>query len=270
MREDEKLRSGMATCFSGIVLWILVSVLGPSVSQNAPYFQDFEKVFTTVKTVTLIVAALSFIIGVLFIVESATQCNVFELIIETFTTSDEFDERTLNLFYIDKKHHKKYVKIKMKHLSEDTAHLLYYNIQQPLKELYAQAKEHDKEEVFVTFEPYIIAIGSELTSAIRECITKQMEERLLERIPVVTQTISWMQERLQREIEEEIREEKEMEELKNDILIADYHPMEVLENLNTLLRDDPYLNDTTERVDDDSKKKERKNKKNADTKKRKK
>lgn len=247
--KEQKIDEGVVLIFISffqIVVIIMLNIIGPVFSQVDPLFAT---ILSAIKIFSGISSFLSFIFGVNNIVAALTRFDLLDLLLGSFSSVSEFDSKILKIVCIDGKHHRKYVKIRMKHLSEETAYLLWYNIQKPLAELYTESKECGKEDVFSTFEPYITTIGSELESAIRLCRTDEMEKKLLEKVPVVTQTIGWMEKKLQKEVQKDVMEGREIERLQNDIMLTGYHPMEVLENLNTLLRDGPGSQDVAMRLE---------------------
>lgn len=155
----------------------------------------------------------------------------------------------LNLLYLDREKHKKYIRIDTRHLSEYTVDIIRYNTQDALLKLYKLAKENGKEDLYATFEGHIALIGSELSDAVQACVTPEMEKCLMQQMIVVTQTLNVMEKELRAEIEkdaqERVQEQKDIQEMQEkvekiteDELTRDYHPMKTLEIFNDLLKED--------------------------------
>lgn len=155
----------------------------------------------------------------------------------------------LNLLYLDREKHKKYIRIDTRHLSAYTVDIIRYNTQDALLKLYKLAKENGKEDLYATFEGHIALIGSELSDAVQACVTPEMEKCLMQQMIVVAQTLNVMEKELRAEIEkdaqERVQEQKDIQEMQEkvekiteDELTRDYHPMKTLEIFNDLLKED--------------------------------
>lgn len=215
-----------------IITWLMNIIMQFLTTTIDPSMLILPKLATTMVVAIRILAVLATILFLIMAVFS---------IIDSFLTpsSDgEYNPKYIKLLYLDSKQRKKYIKIDIRHLSNKTKDIVRSNTETALDNLYQLAQKYDKEDLFITFEGHINLIASELSESVKACQTPEMEELLMQKLTVVTQTLNYMEKEIKDEITADEAEKAEVKKLTEKILMEDYHPMERLEIFNNLLKED--------------------------------
>lgn len=211
------------------IMYIIMQFLSITIDPSMLILPTFLPTFITLIRILAILTTVIF-----FIIAGFSIIGNFP----TSSSDYEYNPKYIKLMYLDSKRRKKYIKINIRHISDETKNIVRYNTETALNKIYQLAQKHDKEDLFITFEGHINLIASELSESVKACKTPEMEKLLMQKMIVVTQTLNYMEKEIKDEITADEAEKAEVKKLTEKILMEDYHPMERLEIFNNLLKED--------------------------------
>ena len=150
-----------------------------------------------------------------------------------FASLDYYDSSTKTLrFWIIGKREFENIDVKLANLSDSTIEILRTKIETPLKELYEAASKGKRAKAeYRNCSVYIESVADDLNKAISQCENELMEEKLIDKLYIVENSIINIKDRINAAITADKDEERYLKELQ----LESYEPFTLTDNMNKLI-----------------------------------
>lgn len=150
-----------------------------------------------------------------------------------FDSLNYYDSSTKTLvFWVLEKRKFKNIDVKLGSLSDKTIEVLRSKIETPLKELYEAASKGKRAKAeYRNCSVYISSLADDLNKAISQCENELMEEKLIDKLYIIENTITNIKDKINDAITADKDEERYLKELQ----LESYEPFTLTDNMNKLI-----------------------------------
>lgn len=151
----------------------------------------------------------------------------------SFDSLNYYDSSTKTLvFWVLEKRKFKNIDVKLGSLSDKTIEVLRSKIETPLKELYEAASKGKRAKAeYRNCSVYISSLADDLNKAISQCENELMEEKLIDKLYIIENTITNIKDKINDAITADKDEERYLKELQ----LESYEPFTLTDNMNKLI-----------------------------------
>lgn len=143
-----------------------------------------------------------------------------------------FDDKTNTLIFriLDGKKSKK-ISVSVDKLSSDTKLMLRKKIETPLQKLYEVAYNGKRaKEEYGLCKDYITFIAQDLDNAIKQCENELMEQKIIERLPIIESAINNITDK----VADGVLTDKDEKRFLKELQAESYEPFSLTDNMNKL------------------------------------
>lgn len=150
-----------------------------------------------------------------------------------FDSLNYYDSSTKTLvFWVLEKRKFKNIDVKLGSLSDKTIEVLRSKIETPLKELYEAASKGKRAKAeYRNCSVYISSLADDLNKAISQCENELMEEKLIDKLYIIENTITNIKDKINDAITADKDEERYLKELQ----LESYEPFTMTDSMNKLI-----------------------------------